>query len=390
MLLGLALLAAGGPLGTDMYLPSLPEMTRVFGTSESTTQLSLSTYMIGMGLGQLIFGPLSDSLGRKRLLVAGMVLGIVASVVCATAPSIEVLVVARLAQGTAGGMGVVLARAIISDRVHGMAAARAFSVLMLIIGVGPVVAPLVGGAIVEFWSWRGVFWLLCAIAVVQTLVALSMPESLPVDRRSLDGPIRTYRNMGSLLAQPAFVGYLVAFGVGFGVLFSFIAGSSVMMQDQLGLSPLLFSWVFAANAVALVAGNVANVRLVGRFGSARLQLVGVGLLLTGSLGLLAVALLGSHDSAAVVPLILVCTLVSTGGNGLNMSNTTALAQDLARGRAGSGSALLGASQFAVAAVVSPMVTQGADHLLTMASMMVACAVLAAVGTAVARHMSRPR
>lgn len=384
MLAGLALLAAGGPLGTDMYLPSLPEITRTFNTIDANTQLTLSAYMIGMGLGQLIFGPLSDSLGRKKLLVTGMFLGIFASLACAVAPSIAVLIGGRLVQGIAGGMGVVLARAIISDRVHGSAAARAFSMLMLIIGVAPVIAPLIGGAIEQVSQWRTVFWTLVAIAFVQSVVALNMPETLPKQKRSEHGPMRTYRNMGSLLRMLPFLGYTVAFGVGFGVMFSFISGSSLMLQEQLGLSPLHYSWVFAANATAIIVGNVVNIRLVGRFGPARMQAIGVGMMLGASVLFLLVALVLPKDAPWAVAVVLVCTLVATSGNGLNMANTTALAQQLAVGRAGAGSAVLGASQFAVAGIVSPLAAMGNNHMLTIASLMVACGAIAALGTVIAR------
>ena len=388
MLIGLALLSTGGPLGTDMYLPSLPKITEDLGTDGSRTQLTLSAYMIGMGLGQLVFGPLSDMLGRRKLLIGGMVLGIVASAACALTPSIEMLIGARLVQGIAGGMGVVLARAIISDRVQGAAAAKAFSVMMLIMGVAPVLAPLLGGLIEEVADWRTVFWTLLVIAIVQSIVAFSMPETLPRELRHNQGPMRTYRSMGSLLRKPAFTGYAVAFSMGFGAMFAFISGSSVMMQDQLGLSPLHYSWAFATNAVAIVAANFLNVRLVSRYGSHRLQGIGIGMVIGGAVSLLIVSLIMSADFALAVPAVLACTITATAGCGLNMSNTTALAQRQAQGRNGAGSAALGAFQFAVAAVVSPLAALGHSPMLTISLVMTVCATVALVGTIIARKAER--
>lgn len=388
MLFGLALLSTGGPLGTDMYLPSLPQITADLQTVDSNTQLTLSTYMIGMGLGQLIFGPISDMLGRKKLLIGGMALGIFASAVCALTPSIGVLIVARLVQGVAGGMGVVLARAIISDRVQGAAAARAFSVMMLIMGVAPVVAPLLGGLIEEVANWRAVFWTLLVIAIVQSIVAMCMPESLPKDQRHTQGPMRTYRNMGALLAMPSFSGYAVAYSLGFGAMFAFISGSSVMMQSQLGLSPLHFSWAFAANAASIIAANLINVRLVGRYGSHKLQGIGVGMILAGSLLFLLVALVMPADFVLAVPCVLACTIIATAGCGFNMANSTALAQRQAQGRNGAGSAALGALQFAIAAIVSPLAAMGNSPMLTISLIMTICAAIAAAGSLIARRAER--
>lgn len=200
--------------------------------------------------------------------------------------------------------------------------------------------------------------------------------------------MHTYRHMGGLVKIVPFVGFTLSFGLGFGVMFSFISGSSVMMQQQLGLSPLQFSWAFAANAVAIVIGNIFNIRLVETFGPSKMQAGAVTLMFCGALGFLLVALVVSPQSAWAVPAVLVCTIFATLGNGINMSNTTALAQQLAQGRAGAGSALLGASQFVVAGVISPLATLGSDHMLTIASLMVVCAIIAVFGSVMARVAQR--
>ncbi len=380
---GLALLAAGGPLGTDMYLPSLPLIGDELQATTAQTQLTITAYMVGMASGQLLIGPISDALGRRRLLIGGMVLGLLASIVIALAPTIGVMIAGRLVQGIAGGTGVVLARAVIADLVTGVAA-RAFSGMMLIIGVAPIVAPVFGGFINELTHWRGVFWTLAIIAMAQILVAIATPESHPPERRATGGPWRMYRNMGALMLRPAFMGYALAFAFGFGTMFSYIAGSSYVFQDIFGMSPIGFSLFFAANAIALVGANSTNIRLVGHLGPHRMQAIAVGCLAVGASFVFVFSLLLPRDANWSLILIVIAVFIATFGNGLNMSNSTALAQDLAAGRAGAASALLGAGQFIVAGVVSPLVGLGSDRLFTMALCMVVAMSIAVAGSVVAR------
>ncbi len=380
---GLALLAAGGPLGTDMYLPSLPLIGDELQATTAQTQLTITAYMVGMASGQLLIGPISDALGRCRLLIGGMVLGLLASIVIALAPTIGVMIAGRLVQGIAGGTGVVLARAVIADLVTGVAA-RAFSGMMLIIGVAPIVAPVFGGFINELTHWRGVFWTLAIIAMAQILVAIATPESHPPERRATGGPWRMYRNMGALMLRPAFMGYALAFAFGFGTMFSYIAGSSYVFQDIFGMSPIGFSLFFAANAIALVGANSTNIRLVGHLGPHRMQAIAVGCLAVGASFVFVFSLLLPRDANWSLILIVIAVFIATFGNGLNMSNSTALAQDLAAGRAGAASALLGAGQFIVAGVVSPLVGLGSDRLFTMALCMVVAMSIAVAGSVVAR------
>lgn len=385
-LAGFALLSAGGPLGTDMYLPALPLISKDLSTTPAMTQLSITAYMIGMALGQVVIGPLSDGKGRRGLLIGGMALGLVASLVCATAPSIAVLIAARLFQGVAGGTGVVLTRAMIADRLRGSAAARAFSVMMLIIGVAPILAPLLGGVINHATSWRGIFWTLAVIALAQIAVSLSLPETLPAERRNEGGPMRMYRNMLGLFRRPAFLGYAVAFAFGFGVMFAFISGSSFVYQDVFGLSPVAFSVMFAMNAVALMLANSVNIRVVARVGTRRMQRTAMILIAVGAVAVLLCALFLPRDASGAMYVMAVAVFVATFGVGLNTSNATALAQELTAGRAGAGSALLGAGQFVVAGVMSPLVGLGSDRLLAMAVCMVASVAVAIAGTVVASKL----
>ncbi|HIW95778.1 MAG TPA: multidrug effflux MFS transporter [Candidatus Corynebacterium gallistercoris] len=373
-LLGLALLAAAGPLGMDMFLPSLPEITREFETTAPTTQLGITSFMVGMGLGQLIIGPMSDRLGRKKLLIGGAVVGLGASLVCATAPTVGVWIIARGFQGAAGGTGVVLARAMVADRSEGTQAAKAYSLMMTIVGVAPVLAPLIGAAVAGMSGWRGVFWLLVAIAIAQLAVAVWLPESHPEDQRTAGGPATTIRAMGSLLRMPAFVGHAMVFGLGFGAMFAFIAGSSVVLQEQLGLSAAAYSVMFAMNASALILTNVAGARLVNRFRPQALQRAGVILVSSGAAALVVVTF-----AVPAAPAVVACTFVLTSGTALCMVHSTALAQGLAHGKQGAASALLGAVQFAVGGSVSPAVALGENTLLTMAIVMAVCAAGAVAG-----------
>lgn len=380
MLLGIALLSTAGPFGTDMYLPSLPEITRDLGTTDSTTQLTITGFMVGMALGQLVMGPLSDRVGRHRMLATATVVWLVASVVCALVPGVGLFIAARFFQGAAGGTCVMLGRSMIADRASGAAAARALSTMMIFTAVAPILAPVIGGAVAGVAGWRSVFWVLAVLGVLELVVAVFLPETLKAENRATGSPLDAYRRMGGLFRVRAFVGHLVAFAVGFGVLFSFVSGSSFVMQEQLGMTPTGFSLIFAGNAVALVVTNMVNARIVGHVGPAALQRTGQVLLLVGAVALLVVALV-----APSVPAVVVCMAVATVGTALNMGNTTALAMDLSAGRAGSGSALLGAGQFITAGIVAPLVGLGADGLLTMALVMTVCAVVALAAGAVGRR-----
>lgn len=371
MLVGIALLSTGGPFGTDMYLPSLPQIADDLGTTASLTQLTITAFMVGMAVGQLVIGPLSDRAGRHRLLVGAMLVGLVASLICALAPSVWLFIVVRFFQGAAGGAGVTLGRSMIADRLSGATAASALSTMMVFTSVAPIIAPVIGGAVAGVAGWRAVFWTLAGIAVVQVVVAVALPETHPVEQRTTGGMSVVYRRMAGLFRVGPYVGHLVAFAIGFGAFFAFVSGSSFVMQEQFGLSAGQFSLVFAGNAVALVLANVVNSRVVKKVGPARMQATGQVLMVVGAVALLAGALTVHSLPAVVVP-----TFVVTVGTGLNLGNTTALAMDVAPGRAGAASALLGAGQFLTAGTVAPLVGLGEDRLLTMAVVMAVCAVTA--------------
>ncbi|PEG57418.1 Bcr/CflA family drug resistance efflux transporter [Mycolicibacterium boenickei] len=371
----LALLTAVAPLSIDMYLPAFPAMAAEFGTSASAVQFTLTSFMVGLASGQLILGPLSDRFGRRPLMLAGTFVCILAGVACALAPNIAALTAFRFVQGFSGAAGVVLSRAVVADRAHGAVAARAFSLMMIINGAAPVLAPLIGGSLMGVIGWRGVFWILAGLAVAMFLgVVAVLTETHPKDRRHTGGVTAMLRDARSVLTNRDYIGYTLAFAFGFTVMFAYISASPFVLQNVLGLSPLHYSFAFAANAAGIVIMNAVNARIVGRFGQRRLLHLGVGLLVLFSVLLLVDALLGPVLWASL--LLLWGAVASLG---LVAANATALALDQVRHAAGTGSAVLGALQFGLAALVSPIVGLGGDH--TALPMAVAMVVSAGIGAA---------
>ncbi|QCQ93784.1 multidrug effflux MFS transporter [Rhodococcus sp. SGAir0479] len=374
MLCVLALLSAIAPLATDMYLPGLPSMADGLDTSAASVQLTLTTFMAGLGVGQLVIGPLSDGLGRRGLLIAGTILCAVSGVLCAIAPNVGVLIAARLLQGFSGGAGIVLARAVIADRAKGDAAARLFSVMMIIGGVAPVVAPLLGGALLGPVGWRGIFWVLAAASVVMLIGVLTMvPETLPAERRHGGGLTALVGNLRYVVTNRIYLGYAFTFAFGFGALFSYISASPFVVQDVLGLSPGQFSIVFAINSLGIVTGSIVNTKLIGTFEARQLLTFGVSLLVTAGLLLTLATTIGGSHIWLVLPLMF--AVVSSIG--FIMGNATALAQGQVTEAAGTGSALMGACQFGLAALVSPLVgIAGPDTAVPMAVAILASGVVA--------------
>lgn len=353
----LAALSAFGPLSLDMYLPGLPAMTRDLHTTASAAQLTITACMVGLGVGQVIAGPLSDARGRRRPLLAGILGYTVSSVACAVSPTIGVLVVMRLVQGMAGSVGIVIARAIVRDLSGGTVAARLFGVLMGITGVVPVLAPLVGGQVLLVTSWRGVFVVLGAIGVpLVVATAIMLPETLPAHQRHQGGLRPILRRFGSLLRDRRYLPYAVSFSLSFAAMFGYIAGSSYVLENVFGISPQLFSLVFAINSGGLIALSLAGSRAVGRRGSAWLLRRGLVGTAVASIGALAVTLIGG----GLWPL-LVCFFVLLCANGLVLPNGTALAMASQTGSLGAASALLGLGQFGSGALVAPLVGVAGSH-----------------------------
>ncbi|WP_225859461.1 multidrug effflux MFS transporter [Streptomyces albicerus] len=378
MLLALALAYGVSPLAIDMYLSAFPRMARDLHASATGVQLTLTAFMTGLAVGQLVIGPLSDRWGRRRPLLAGTAVSVLAGLLCAVAPSVGLLVAARFVHGVSGAAGIVIARAVVGDRARGAGAARAYGLLMMTAGVAPVVAPLIGGALVGAVGWRGIFLVLAGLAALTFLGALFLvPETLPHDRRSGGGLATTLRRTGTVLADRPFLGYAFAFAFGFGTLFSYLAASPFVYQNVFGLSIGTYAVILAANAIGFTATSALNRRIVRRFGARLLLRVGLVVMAVCATTLCLLAGTGLLVRDVAVPLV----FVTVSSLGLIAANATALAVARAPQAAGSASAILGALQFGLAATVSPLVGLGGENTaLPMAVAMAASTVVA--GTAV--------
>ncbi|MFI8914530.1 Bcr/CflA family multidrug efflux MFS transporter [Streptomyces sp. NPDC053513] len=370
-------LTALPPLSMDMYLPALPEVTGALRAPAATVQLTLTACLAGMALGQLVVGPMSDKWGRRRPLLAGMVVYVLATAVCALAPSAELLIGFRLLQGLAGAAGIVIARAVVRDLYDGVEMARFFSTLMLISGVAPIIAPLIGGQILRLTDWRGVFHVLTAIGVLLTLVVWRfLHETLPPERRHEGGVGQALRTMRGLLADRVFTGYMLTGGLAFAALFAYISASPFVVQEIYGASPQTFSLLFGLNSIGLVAvGQINGKLLVGRVSLDKALGSGLGVILLAAvaLTLMTSGVLGEVGLAPIAAGL----FVLMSAMGLAMPNTNAQALMRTPHAAGSASALLGTSSFLIGAVASPLVGIAGEHTaVPMAVVQLGCAVLA--------------
>ncbi|MFJ5517730.1 multidrug effflux MFS transporter [Streptomyces griseoluteus] len=375
----LGALTATTPLAMDMYLPSLPEVTRTLHAPAATVQLTLTACLAGMALGQLVVGPMSDRWGRRRPLLTGLAVYLVATALCAFAPTVGTLVAFRLAQGLAGAAGIVIARAVVRDLYDGVAMARFFSTLMLISGVAPIVAPLIGGQILRVTDWRGVFVVLTGIgAVLTALVWLRLPETLPAAERHRGGVRESLRTMRGLLADLPFTGYLLAGGFAFAALFAYVSASPFVVQEVYGASPQTFSLLFGLNSVGLVlAGQVNGKLLVGRVRLDRVLACGLAVIVLAATALLLMAT-GVFGGIGLAP-VAAALFVLMSAMGFTLPNTQALALLRTRHAAGSASALLGTTSFLIGAVASPLVgIAGERTAVPMAVVQLAAALVAAV------------
>jgi MFS transporter, DHA1 family, multidrug resistance protein len=349
----LALLTAVGPLSTDMYLPSLPDITRLLGTSAAEVQLTLSAYLIGFALGQVVYGPLSDHYGRKPVLVAALGVFCVASLACAAAPGIEALIVARVLQAFGGSGAIVLARAIVRDLYDGVRAGRELALMGAIMALAPVIAPLIGGILQSRFGWRASFVVLVGLgALTIAVVVMKLPETL---RRRTPEPVslpRILGTYGTFAQDRSFLAHLGIISASYAGLFAWISGSSFVLQDLYGLSALGFSAAFALSCVGYLIGAALAAWLVARLGLDRTIGFGALALAGGGLAMLPAAAL----STSAVPLVLPSVLYLCG-LGLAMPQAVAGALIPFPDRAGSASSLVGFVQQTSAAAVGAVVGQ---------------------------------
>jgi DHA1 family bicyclomycin/chloramphenicol resistance-like MFS transporter len=366
-------LSAFGPLSIDMYLPALPTMTDDLHSSDTVLQLTLTAFIIGIALGQLVVGPLSDAMGRRKPLLAGLALYVVGSILCVVSPSAELLIVARVIQALGASAGIVIARATVRDLFSGTAMTKFFSTLMLVNGLAPILAPIVGGQILTLTSWRGVFVVLTVFGtLLLAVVAVSLPEPLPVELRKPARPMSILRTYARILRDKSFVGYALASGLMFAGLFAYISGSSFVLQDIYGLSPQGYSLAFGLNGIGIVLVGQLNGLIVGRLPERTLLIAGLLASFAGGVGVLLATSLHLGLVALLVPLFVLVSSI-----GLVMPNASSLALADQAGNAGSASALLGVLQFVIGGLATPLVSLGGpDTAVPMALVMAGFATLA--------------
>ncbi|WP_308259017.1 multidrug effflux MFS transporter [Pseudonocardia sp. H11422] len=369
----LGALIALGPLTIDMYLPALPGITADLLTTSATIQLTLTGTLVGLALGQLLVGPLSDAVGRRRPLLIGTAVHVLASALIIIAPNVAVLGALRVLQGVGAAAGAVVAMAIVRDLFTGRAAATLLSRLILVMGAAPVLAPTIGGELLRWTQWRGVFAALAIYGLLLIpLAAWGLRETLPPPRRRAADVRSTLRTYRSLLRDRTFVGLVLVAGLAMAGLFGYISGSSFVFQEQYGLDQQQFGLVFGAGAIWLIAATQLNPVLLRRFEPRQVLLAAVG---AGTLAGFVLFAMSSTGTGGLVGLLVPLWSVLFAG-GLALPNAPALALSRHGEAAGTAAALLGAVQFGVGALVSPMVGVLGNDALAMGTVVAAAMLLA--------------
>ena len=351
----LGALSAFGPLAIDFYLPGFPAMAQAFATDEKHIQLTLAVYFLGLSIGQLVYGPIADRFGRRVPLLVGVVLFTAASLACAFAPTLEWLIGARFVQALGGCAGMVLSRAIVSDKCDAVGSAKVFSQLMLVMGLAPILAPMLGGLLVNLYGWQAIFITLTGFSAMAALaVALGLPESLPanVPRQPLSGALRQY---GRLLKDREFLGHALTGGIAMAGMFAYIAGSPFVFIKLYDVPAEHYGWLFGSNAAGFILVAQVNARLLAKRGPAFLLSRMVWVYLAAGLTLLAVSALHTQQLWPLLIPLFVCI----ASLGCIIPNASACAMSGQGARAGSASAMLGCLQFSVAAAAAWLV--GALH-----------------------------
>jgi DHA1 family bicyclomycin/chloramphenicol resistance-like MFS transporter len=368
MIIILGSIIAVAPLTIDMYLPALLAIGADLHADPTAVQLTLTGTLLGISVGQLLIGPLSDAVGRRRPLLAGMGLHVVASLLCLAAPNVATLGVLRVLQGLGAAAGTVVATAVVRDLTTGVAAAKVISRLMLVLGAAPVLAPTLGSQLLRFMQWRGIFVALAVLAVgIGVTAALALPETLPPARRQradLRTPLRSYR---SVLGDRSFVGLALVASFGLAAVLCYVSGSSFVMQTEYGLSEQQFGLVFGAGALGLIAASQLNVRLLGRYPPRRII---IGALATSCSAVLVLLATAAAHIGGLVGLLIPLWAALTG-IGLIMPNASALALSRHGEAAGTAAAITGCLQFGIGAVMAPMVGVLGATGLAMATAMAA-------------------
>ncbi|MEK6309931.1 MAG: multidrug effflux MFS transporter [Curtobacterium sp.] len=380
----LALIVGVSPFATDMYIPALPAIARDLATTPGAVQLSLTAFLVAFAVGQLLAGPVSDGIGRRPMLLVGTAVFALASVGCALAPDAVTLVVARVLQGLAGAAGAVAGRAMVSDVTAGPRMAKVFGTLAAINAIGPVVAPLAGGAVLTVASWRLMFVVLAVLgAVFFVLVVLRFRETLPRERRGGVGLGANWARIRQLMAIGRFRAYVltgVLSTIGF---FAYIATSSFVFQTQYGFSEGLYTLVFATNASMMIVTTLVFRRVVGRWSEDGLLSFGLAVGTLGALGVLTSALLG------LGPVPVWCSLaVVTGAWGFVLPAAMTRTQHVGAAHPGTAAALQGGLTFGLGGLGTPLASALGGTALAMGSVMAVLMAAAVVVQLVATRRAR--
>lgn len=345
-----------GPFTIDTYLPAFPTIVEEFHTSASLVQVSLTTCLLGLGLGQLIIGPMSDVQGRRKPLLIFLGLYLLSSLVCAIAPNISMLIVARFIQGFAAAGGLVISRAVVRDLYSGRELTKFFATLMLIGNLGPIVAPIIGGAILSFANWKVVFLVLTIVgAILTVVVSFKLEETLPTEKRVPSNIKQVVMNFGSLLKDREFAGYAFTQGFTTAGIFAYVSGISFVYQNIYGVSPQVFSLLFGINGIGLIIGTQLVGRL-SRFSEKTFLKSGLALSMSASILLVIAILLHAPLLAVAIPIFLFVTSISIIG-----TSSFSLAMETKGHMAGSASALLGLLPFLLGSLTAPLVGIGGEH-----------------------------
>ena len=348
----LAALSAIGPLTTDMYLPSLPDIARLLGASTAQTQLTISSYLVGFAVGQIFYGPLADRHGRKPVLLGAMALYCAASLACALSTSIEMLIAARALQALGGAGGIVLARAIVRDLYSGTRAGRELSLIGAVMALAPVLAPLIGGVLQTTLGWRSVFFTLVGAGLAGAAIVWPlMPETLSQRAAHPVTPASMLKSYRVVARNPAYLAYLGIASTSFAGLFAWISGSSFVLQYLYGLTPFQFGVAFAVGSAGYMAGTTLAARLVMRHELDRTLGYGAAAMAGGGIAMVIAVALGLMSAAALVlPMALYLA-----GLGMVLPQAIAGAMTPFPERAGAASALLGFVQQSTAALCGALV-----------------------------------
>lgn len=352
----LGLFSTLGPFTIDMYLPAFPEIAKQFDSTASWVQFSLTACLLGLGLGQLVMGSLSDVYGRRNPLLISMAVYVVSSLACAFSPNIGLLIVFRFVQGFAASAGIVISRAIARDLYSGHELTKFFSLLLLVGNLGPLAAPVAGSGILSFTTWIGVFIALSLLGTyLWGMTNWRLGETLPADRRRPGNFAQQLRNYGSLLRDRQFVGYMLAQGIMIAGVFAYVSGTPFIYQKIYGATPAEFALLFGSNGISLIIGSQVVGRMAHRVSEQAFVLFGLWLALLASVAVLAAAVVHGPLFSLVIPLFLFVAAI-----GITSTAAFPLAMESQADMAGSAAALLGVIPFLLGAVVAPLVGIGGE------------------------------